>query len=40
MAPSDARARFREFQGKDASKGLPELPPDVVTLARVIVTRR
>jgi Predicted nucleotide-binding protein containing TIR-like domain len=40
MAPPAASARFREFKGKDASEGMPELPPDVVTLARVTVTRR
>jgi predicted nucleotide-binding protein len=34
MAPPDASARFRD------SQGLPELPPGVQTLARIIVTRR
>jgi predicted nucleotide-binding protein len=42
MAPPEASARFREFlsTAKDASKGMHDLPPDVVTLHQLIVTRR
>jgi hypothetical protein len=40
MAHPDVSARLREFQGKDATKGMPKLPPDVAELARVTVTRR
>lgn len=40
MASPDASARFREFQGKDASRGMPELPAGVELLDQVTVTRR
>jgi hypothetical protein len=39
MAYPDASARFREFQGKDALKGMPELPAGVELLDQVTVTR-
>ena len=40
MAPPSASARLREFLDTDASKGMPDLPPDTVVLDRVRVTRR
>jgi hypothetical protein len=42
MAPPDASARFREFlsTARDASAGMHDLPPGVVTLHHLIVTRR
>jgi hypothetical protein len=40
MAFPDASARFREFQSKDASRGMPELPAGVEPLDQVTVTRR
>lgn len=42
MAPPDASARFRVFlsTAKDASAGMRDLPPGVVTLRQLIVTRR
>jgi hypothetical protein len=40
MAPPDVSARFREFRDTDASKGIPDLPPDAVPLDQVTVTRR
>ena len=40
MASPKASARFREFRGKDASRGMPELPAGVEPLDQVTVTRR
>jgi hypothetical protein len=40
MAPPDASARFREFRGEDASRGMLELPDGVELLDQVTVKRR
>ena len=40
MASPDASVRFREFRGKDAPKGMPELPAGVEPLDQLTVTRR
>jgi hypothetical protein len=39
MAPPDASARFREFPGEDASRGMLELPDGVELLDQVTVKR-
>jgi hypothetical protein len=40
MASPDASARFREFQGKSAPRGMPKLPAGVEPLDQLTVTRR
>ena len=40
MAPPDASARFREFRGKDSSRGMLKLPDGVELRDQVTVKRR